>query len=185
MGTNGRFATVVIFENVQEDVAGILLLLPLPFEPANVFVIEVCTWLPNYSPAEFVWNNTVGVTALTFLNSDKYEDQYQNDLFVADVNHGNVYHFDLNQNRTHLLLPKGSSLSDRIAEDTVKLEDLIFTKAPGGITDMQLGPDGYLYVLSLGEGARGDDCTPDRNQYCVDYEASLGTGAIYKVVPAP
>jgi glucose/arabinose dehydrogenase len=106
-----------------------------------------------------VWKGTVGETALTFLNSDKYEDQYQNDLFVADFNHGNVYHFDLNQNRTQLLLPNGSSLADRIAEDTdtVKLEDLIFTKAPGGITDMQLGPDGYLYILSLtGDEGGGD-----------------------------
>jgi aldose sugar dehydrogenase len=139
----------------------------------------------KYSPPEFVWNKTVTLTALSFLNSDKYGTQYENDLFVADFNHGNIYHFDLTQNRTDLA-PNTSLPTDRMAQDQKELEDIIFTKAPGGITDMQLGPDGYLYILSLGAGTGGGDCTSDRNQNCVDYEASsLSTGAIYKVVPAP
>jgi glucose/arabinose dehydrogenase len=138
----------------------------------------------KYSPPEFVWNNTVAPTALKFLNSDKYGKQYQNDLFVADFDDGNVYHFGLNQNRTELLMPNGSSLADRIAQDPKELEETIFTKAPGGITDMELGPDGYLYILSLTGDAGGGDCTPDRKQNCVDYDgSSLTTGGIFKVVP--
>jgi aldose sugar dehydrogenase len=138
----------------------------------------------KYSPPEFVWNSTVAPTALKFLKSDKYEKQYQNDLFVSDFNEGNVYHFDLNRNRTELLMPNGSSLADRIAQDPKELEEMIFTKAAGGITDMELGPDGYLYLLSLTGDAGGVDCTSDRKENCLDYDgSSLTTGAIFKVVP--
>jgi aldose sugar dehydrogenase len=138
----------------------------------------------KYSPPEFIWNNTVAPTALKFLNSDKLGKQYENDLFVSDFNNGNIYHFDLNQNRTELLKPNGPSLTDRIAQDPKELEETIFTKAAGGITDMELGPDGYLYILSLTGDVRGDDCTPDRKQNCVDYDgSSLITGGIFKVVP--
>jgi glucose/arabinose dehydrogenase len=140
----------------------------------------------KYSPPEFVLNGTVALTALNFLNSDVYENLYYEDLFVADFEHGNVYHFSLNPNRTQLLMPNGSAFTDGTAQDAKKLEDIIFTKAPGGITDMQLGPDGYLYILSLTEEAGGADCTPNRNKNCVDYDgSSLTKGGIFKVVPAP
>jgi glucose/arabinose dehydrogenase len=140
----------------------------------------------KYSPPEFVLNGTVALTALNFLNSDIYENLYHEDLFVADFEHGNVYHFSLNPNRTQLLMPNGSAFTDGTAQDAKKLEDIIFTKAPGGITDMQLGPDGYLYILSLTEEAGGADCTPNRNKNCVDYDGSSSTkGGIFKVVPAP
>ena len=51
---------------------------------------------------EFVWNIPVGVTALKFFDSDKLGKKYENDLFVADIHNGNVYHFDLNKKRTGL-----------------------------------------------------------------------------------
>jgi hypothetical protein len=103
---------------------------------------------------------------------------------VADFMHGNLYHFDLNQNRTQLML-NGSSLADGMAQHPKELADMIFTKAPGGISDMELGPDGYLYILSLSEGAVGDDCTPTRTKNCVDYDAPSILGGIFKLVPAP
>jgi glucose/arabinose dehydrogenase len=141
----------------------------------------------RYSPPEFVWNGTTAVTAMQFLDSDKYDNQYQNDLLVADFEHGNIYHFDLDQNRTQLLMPDDDpSLADRIAQESDELEDIVFAKAAGGITDMELGPDGYLYILSLTGDAGGNDCTPERKQNCVDYDGSSQTqGGIFKVVPAP
>jgi glucose/arabinose dehydrogenase len=141
----------------------------------------------NYSQPEFVWNSTAAPTALKFLNSDRYGKQYQNDLFVSDFDSGNVYHFELNQNRTELLMRNGSSLADRTAQDPKELEKIIFTRAAGGITDMELGPDGYLYILSLtGDAAAGRDCTSDRRENCVDYDdSSLSTAGIFKVVPSP
>ena len=46
----------------------------------------------------------VGVTAMNFLNSPALGPQYENDLFVGDINHGRLYHFDSNQDRTGLML---------------------------------------------------------------------------------
>jgi hypothetical protein len=80
-------------------------------------------------------------------------------------------------------MPNGSSLADRIAQDSQNLEEITFTKAPGGITDMELGPDGYLYILSLTGEDGGGDCTPNRKVNCVDYDGSLTTGGIFKMVP--
>jgi len=32
--------------------------------------------------------------------------------------------------------------------------DAVFTKELGGIADTKVGPDGYLYVLSIGKGTK-------------------------------
>jgi glucose/arabinose dehydrogenase len=100
----------------------------------------------RYGDPEFVWNQPIGVTDLIFLNSDKLGKQYQNDLFVADFNFGNIYHFKLNGTRTGLLL--NDTLQDKIANTRGETKGIIFAKGFGGITDLEVGPDGNLYVLS-------------------------------------
>jgi glucose/arabinose dehydrogenase len=101
----------------------------------------------NYSSPEFIWYNTVGVTALKFLNSDKLGRQYENDIFVGDYHNGYLYHFDLNKNRTALHLE--GLLEDKIANSPIELQDVIFGEEfGGGITDLEVGPDGCLYILA-------------------------------------
>ena len=102
----------------------------------------------KYSDPEFVWNIPVGPTALKFFNSSKFGQQYKYDIFVADFNQGNIYHFNLNKNRTALDLD--GPLKDRVADKPQELGDILFATGFGGITDLQVGPDGYLYVLSGG-----------------------------------
>src|SRR5215212_2641871 len=106
----------------------------------------------NYSDPEFEWRDTLGPTAVKFLNSDKLGAEYVNDMFVSDVVTGRIYHFDLNKDRTGLVLE--GPLADKVAEtrDT-GIEDIVFAEGFGGITDLEVGPDGYLYVVSLGHGA--------------------------------
>ncbi len=102
----------------------------------------------KYSPPEFTWKQTVGVTALKFLNSDKFGKQYQNTMFVGDINYGNIYHFEFNKNRTSLLL-KGS-LADKIADTEEERNKVVFANGFAGITDIEVGPyDGYLYILTF------------------------------------
>ena len=103
----------------------------------------------KYSDPKFEWATPVGPTALKFLNSDKLGKQYENDMFVGDFNNGNLYHFDLNENRTELILP--GSLKDRVANNSTELHDIIFATNFGGITDLEVGPDGYLYVFADGK----------------------------------
>lgn len=100
----------------------------------------------KYSDPEFVWNIPAGPTALKFFNSDKFGNDYKNDMFVADVNNGTIYHFDLNENRTELILD--GPLADKVADKPEELQGVIFARGFGGITDMQVGPDGYLYIVS-------------------------------------
>jgi aldose sugar dehydrogenase len=106
----------------------------------------------NYSDPEFVWTDTVGPTAIKFLDSDRLGKQYENDIFVSDITQGNIYHFELNSNRTQLVL--GGALTDKIANNATENKDIIFGEGFGGITDLEVGPyDDYLYIVSLGHGA--------------------------------
>src|ERR687888_160251 len=69
----------------------------------------------KYSDPEFVWTQSVGLTAIKFLHSNKLGKQYKNDMFVGDFHQGNLYRFDLNKKRTELSLDKGGgSLKDKI-----------------------------------------------------------------------
>src|SRR5215212_8048196 len=100
----------------------------------------------KYSTPEFIWKHTVGVTAIKFLDSDKLGKEYQNDIFVGDIHNGNLYHFDLNEDRNQLLLD--GPLKDRIANNQDKLQQAILGRGFDGITDIEVGPDRYLYILS-------------------------------------
>jgi aldose sugar dehydrogenase len=102
----------------------------------------------KYSDPEFVWTIPVAPTAIKFFNSDKYGREYQDDIFVADNNHGFIYHFDLTQNRASLELE--GRLKDKVADKPTEAEDVVFGSHFPGITDLQVSPDGYLYVLASG-----------------------------------
>ena len=115
----------------------------------------------KYHPPQFTWFRKVVPTGITFLNSNKIGNLYENDMFVADALNGNIYHFKLNAQRTGLLLPKGP-LADRVANSSDPLDQIIFGKGFGAITDLKVSPyDGNLYVLTF-----------DQTQ-----------GTIYRIVP--
>jgi aldose sugar dehydrogenase len=101
----------------------------------------------KYRAPEFIWTKPIAPTALKFLNSAKLGSQYQNDMFVGDIKKGNLYHFDLNQARTGLVL--NGTLSNKIANTAQDSQPIILASGfDEGITDLQVGPDGYLYVLA-------------------------------------
>ncbi len=105
----------------------------------------------QYRSPEFIWADTIGVTAIKFLHSDKLGERYKDDMFVGSIVTGNIYHFDLNEDRTQLVLR--GELKDKIAEtDETGAADIIFGEGFAGISDLEVGPDGYLYVVSLGQG---------------------------------
>jgi len=132
----------------------------------------------EYSSPEFV-SYTIGLTDLTFFNSDKLGQKYENDMFVGDFHNGTVYHFDLGKNRTDLSFTK--PLDDKIANGYNELENLIFAQGFGGITDLEVGPDGYLYVLATNFG--GGDCIPKfPNDPCISYSGT-NMGTVFRVVP--
>ena len=111
----------------------------------------------NYSDPEFVWKETVAPTALKFLNSSKLGSQYENTIFVGDVKTGNVYNFKLGSDRKQLTLEP--PLNDRVADTPDEVQSIVFGQGFGVITDIKVGPDGYLYILGI-------------------------NGSIYRIVPA-
>lgn len=66
-------------------------------------------------------------------------------MFVGDIKFGNIYDFKLNHNRTELVL--NGTLADKVADNMEEANSTVFGSKFGGITDLTLGPDGYLYVL--------------------------------------
>jgi aldose sugar dehydrogenase len=107
----------------------------------------------HYHSPQLTWLYTIGPTAIKFLDSDKYDVNYENEMFVGDVHAGNMYHFKLNQDRTELLLEP--PLDDKVADtDEESVSDsVLFATGFGGISDIEVSPyDGYLYVVSLGQG---------------------------------
>ena len=105
----------------------------------------------EYADPKFSWFSPVGPTGITFLNSTQLGTQYENEIFVGDINNGNVYHFKPNATRSGLLF-QNAGLRDLVADDSNELQELIFGTGFGGITDLKVGPDGLLYVLSFVEG---------------------------------
>ena len=103
-----------------------------------------------YNSPEFTWKKTVGATGIKFFNSNKMGNEFKNTLFVGDFHNGNLYHFNLSKDRSELLL--NGKLADKIADSPEELDNVIFAEGFGGITDLEVGPDGYLYVLSLDLG---------------------------------
>ena len=71
-------------------------------------------------------------------------------MFVGDFR-GNIFHFKLNETRTGLSLV--GTLADKVADTDTENEDITFGMGFRGITDIQVGPDGYLYILSYYFGA--------------------------------
>jgi len=115
----------------------------------------------KYSNPEFVWDKPVAPTALAFLDSDKLGQQYTNDIFVGSAKKGTLFHFDLKPDRESLDLI--GDLADLVYSKKDDSSKIVFGENFGVVTDLKVGPDGYLYVVS-GSG-------------------ETGKGAIYKIVP--
>ena len=94
-----------------------------------------------------LYGNNQLVLLIKFLNSDKLGKQYQNTIFVGDVDTGSLYNFKLNPQRTALLL--NGELADKVADNPDESNSVIFGKGFGVITDIQISPDdGYMYILN-------------------------------------
>ena len=97
------------------------------------------------------------------------EKDTKNDLFVADINNGNIYHFDLTDDRSSLVLK--DNLADKVADNKKEYKDILFAEGFRGITDLEIGPDGYMYVLTFHERTYDG------------YPHYFGNGAIYRIIP--
>lgn len=102
----------------------------------------------QYADPKFSWQTPVAVTDIAFATSNRL-GSYANDIFVGEYNGGNLYHFKPNSDRNGLVLE--GVLADKVA-DGGEAAAVVFGTGFGGITDIENGPDGYLYLLSFNSG---------------------------------
>jgi glucose/arabinose dehydrogenase len=108
----------------------------------------------KYADPVFSWLDSIGVTDIEFLKSSKLGANYENNIFVGDITKGNLYYFKVNENRTALKFDdKQPGLSDLVADNNQEVSAIALGTGFGGITDLETGPDGYLYILSYGNGS--------------------------------
>jgi glucose/arabinose dehydrogenase len=119
---------------------------------------------PNskYADPVFSWLPSLGITDIEFLNSSKLGDKYANNIFVGDIGaltDGYLYYFEVNEDRTGIKFDNSNSssnqagLTDLVADNIEEMSAISLGTAFGGITDIETGPDGFLYVLTFGRGS--------------------------------
>jgi glucose/arabinose dehydrogenase len=108
-----------------------------------------------YGDPVFSWEPSLGVTDIEFFNSKKFGYSYENNVFIGDINNGNIYYFKVNANRTGFEIESPEIKVDQVANDNEK-DKLIWGMGFNGITDLETGPDGNLYVLSFDESNNGE-----------------------------
>ena len=103
-----------------------------------------------YSDPEFSWQQVVAPTAISFVDSKPFE-KYKNSVFVGDCIYGNLYKFELNSDRTGFIFTN-PELADNVVNTGESMDEIIFGTGFGCITDIEIGPDGLLYIVSLSDG---------------------------------
>jgi glucose/arabinose dehydrogenase len=107
----------------------------------------------QYIDPVFSWQITPAVTDIEFLNSSKLGDKYANNIFVGDYNNGNIYYFEVNEDRSGIKFDASQTgLIDLVADNEEELSTITFGSGFGSITDIATGPDGFLYILSFDDG---------------------------------
>ena len=121
--------------------------------PANKTQLENLPRVLNYTyhDPQFTWMQTVAPTGLAFAASKEY-GKYQNNLFIGDCNNGNIYRFELNENRDGFVF-NSPQLQDKVVNYGDTMDEIIFGTDFGCVSDVVTGPDGLLYIVSLSDGS--------------------------------
>ena len=102
-----------------------------------------------YNNPEFSWFRTVGPTAIEFGTP---EIGQADKVFTLDCNTGNLYRFTLNSQRDGFVF-ETPELQDLVLNIDDPADEIIVGSGFGCATDIERGPDGFLYILSLSQGA--------------------------------
>ena len=110
---------------------------------------------------EFSWKFEVAPAGIGFMSTRALGPQYQGDLFMGGARTflagGHLFRFNLTGNRQKIGVDD-PRLDDRVADNLCKFditesESLLFGTNFGVATDLQTGPNGNLFVVSLSNGS--------------------------------
>jgi glucose/arabinose dehydrogenase len=115
----------------------------------------------HYVDPKLSWRFEVSPTGLGFAFRTSLGPQYEGDMFVGSatpqLSGGFLFRLKLTADRKDLAL-SDPLLADRVADnrdkyDITESESLLFGSNFGGVTEIQTGPNGSLYVVSVTRGA--------------------------------
>ena len=124
---------------------------------ASLFVLQGS----RYSAPEFSWKFELAPGAIGFLRGRGLGPQYEGDLFVGGarpfLQGGHLFHFNLTGNARRIGVDD-PRLDDRVADNLCKFdltesESLLIGRNFGTVTDLQTGPNGNLFVVSVDTGS--------------------------------
>jgi aldose sugar dehydrogenase len=105
----------------------------------------------HYSDPEFSFFDSIGVTQIVFLNSGRYPADLRGRALVGEYNNGKIYGFALNAARDALIVT--GDVADLVADNDAERDSVAFGDDWLATTDLQIGPDGYLWNVSYVDGA--------------------------------
>jgi aldose sugar dehydrogenase len=133
-----------------------------PISKSNIIEDELVNFPGSkYADPIFSWDPSTGITDIEFLNSSKLGEKYVNNIFVGDIGaetDGYLYSFQVNDDRTGIIFDSNSQigLTDLIADNEEEMSAIALGTAFGGITDIETGPDGFLYLLTVDRESDGE-----------------------------
>lgn len=101
----------------------------------------------HYSDPELSFLTPIAATSIQFLFGSNWGSAYDDAMLLGDFNTRDLYLLRLNAARDGFILPAG--LDDLVADSTEERNLIRFGEDFGVITDIQVGPDNNVYVLSL------------------------------------
>jgi glucose/arabinose dehydrogenase len=115
----------------------------------------------RYRDPEFSWKFEIAPGGIGFLDSDALGEKYDGDLFMGAartfLEGGYLFRLTLSESRRRIDV-SDERLKDKVADnlnkfDITESETLLFGRNFGVGTDIQTGPNGNLFVVSLSNGA--------------------------------
>lgn len=123
----------------------------------------------SYVDPEFSWKYEIGPSGTAFVAGSALGSEYDGTLWIGSArsfqqvggNGGSLYRFRLTPDRLHVDVSADPRLADRVADnllratkfDGTESETLQIGTGFGTTPDIEQGPDGNLYVVSITDGA--------------------------------
>jgi glucose/arabinose dehydrogenase len=122
-----------------------------------------------YVDPEFSWKYEIGPAGLTFVSGEALGAEYDGTLWMGSARGfqqvggtgGSIYRIRLTADRLHIDVSADPRLEDRVADNLFRAqkfegtesETLIIGRGFGTTPDIEQGPDGNLYVVSVTDNA--------------------------------
>jgi glucose/arabinose dehydrogenase len=104
-----------------------------------------------YADPALSWRDPIVPRGMVFLPTDVLGEQYRDQLFVGSAADGRLFRLDPDATRTGFDF-EGFGPRDRVIDGEGEIAETAFGIGFGSISDLEVGPDGALHVLSASLG---------------------------------